>query len=158
MKEIVIGSPLGNLLLTEKSGSLVQVGFTNQPVKENTDSRLLPEAAIQLKNYFSGQLKDFDLPLSPGGTAFQQRVWRELRLIPYGETISYKELAQRLGDVKSIRAAGTANGQNPIAIIIPCHRVIGSDGGMVGYAGGIDKKKTLLKLEGAAVMNQLNIF
>ena len=103
----------------------------------------------QLKEYFAGTRKDFDVPLDIEGTDFQKRVWNELRKIPYGKTISYKTLSEKLGDVKAIRAVGKANGQNPIAIIIPCHRVIGANGSLVGYAGGLAIKEKLLHLEGA---------
>ena len=103
----------------------------------------------QLEEYFAGTRKKFDVPLDLEGTDFQKKVWEELKKIPYGKTISYKTLAEKLGDVKSIRAVGKANGQNPIAIIIPCHRVIGSNGSLTGYAGGLDIKEKLLHLEGA---------
>jgi methylated-DNA-[protein]-cysteine S-methyltransferase len=103
----------------------------------------------QLREYFEYKRKVFDLPLEIIGTDFQKRVWKELIKIPYGETISYKELAIRLGNLKTIRAAARANGANPLPIIIPCHRVIGSDGKMVGYGGGVDVKEKLLELEGS---------
>ncbi len=103
----------------------------------------------QLKEYFAGTRKEFDVPLDIEGTDFQKRVWNELRKIPYGKTISYKILSEKLGDIKAIRAVGKANGQNPIAIIIPCHRVIGANGSLVGYAGGLAIKEKLLHLEGA---------
>ena len=103
----------------------------------------------QLKEYFAGTRKEFDVPLDAEGTEFQKKVWEELKKIPYGKTISYKTLAEKLGDVKSIRAVGKANGQNPIAIIIPCHRVIGADGSLIGYAGGLAIKEKLLHIEGA---------
>jgi len=103
----------------------------------------------QLKEYFAGTRKEFDVTLDIEGTDFQKRVWNELRNIPYGKTISYKTLSEKLGDVKAIRAVGKANGQNPIAIIIPCHRVIGANGNLVGYAGGLDIKEKLLHIEGA---------
>jgi methylated-DNA-[protein]-cysteine S-methyltransferase len=102
----------------------------------------------QFKEYFTGNRKEFDLPLEIGGTDFQKRVWNELLKIQYGKTITYKELAFRLGDEKVIRAAARANGANPLPIIIPCHRVIGSNGSLVGYGGGLDIKEKLLKLEG----------
>ena len=111
-----------------------------------------------MRDSFPTKRNDFSFILSPTGTDFQLKVWEELQRIPFGQTISYLELANRLGDPKCIRAAATANGKNPLAIAIPCHRVIGSDGSMTGYASGIEKKKALLKLEGAAVMNQLNMF
>ena len=100
-----------------------------------------------LQRYFAGELFEFQLPLAPEGTPFQQRVWQELRRIPYGETISYLELAKRVGDPKSVRAVGRANGANPIAVVVPCHRVIGADGSLTGYAGGLEKKRALLALE-----------
>jgi methylated-DNA-[protein]-cysteine S-methyltransferase len=103
----------------------------------------------QLKEYFAGTRKVFDVPLDVYGTVFQKKVWNELQKIPYGKTISYKTLSEKLGDVKAIRAVGKANGQNPVAIIIPCHRVIGADGSLIGYAGGLDIKEKLLHLEGA---------
>jgi methylated-DNA-[protein]-cysteine S-methyltransferase len=103
----------------------------------------------QLNEYFAGTRKEFDVPLDIEGTDFQKKVWNELQKIPYGKTISYKTLSEKLGDVKAIRAVGKANGQNPIAIIIPCHRVIGANGNLVGYAGGLDIKEKLLHLEGA---------
>ena len=108
---------------------------------------ILAEAAAQLDDYFARRLRRFDLPLMPIGTEFQRRVWDELRRIPYGQTISYKELALRIGNPKAVRAVASANRANPISIIIPCHRVIGSNGRLVGYSGGLDKKETLLQLE-----------
>jgi methylated-DNA-[protein]-cysteine S-methyltransferase len=103
----------------------------------------------QLKEYFAGTRKIFDVPLDVEGTDFQEKVWVELKKIPYGKTRSYKEIAKKLGDVNKIRAVGKANGQNPVAIVIPCHRVIGADGKLTGYAGGLDIKEKLLHLEGA---------
>jgi methylated-DNA-[protein]-cysteine S-methyltransferase len=100
-----------------------------------------------LKAYFRGELKEFDLPLEMQGTEFQLRVWNELRAIPYGETISYAQLAGRIGNPKAVRAVGLANGSNPIPIIVPCHRVIGSDGSLTGFGGGLATKKKLLELE-----------
>ncbi len=120
---------------------------------------LLMDAKRQLLEYFSGSRKIFDLPLQQVGTEFQQKVWAELCNIPFGETISYLELAKRLGDVKCIRAAGTANGKNKIAIIVPCHRVIGSDGSLTGYAGGMHRKDWLLRHEGGwPKSEQLSMF
>lgn len=107
----------------------------------------------QLKEYFAGTRKEFDVPLDIEGTDFQKRVWSELRKIPYGKTISYKTLSEKLGDVKAIRAVGKANGQNPVAILIPCHRVLGEDGSLIGYASGLDIKEKLLHLEGALEPN-----
>ncbi len=111
------------------------------------DTPLLARAKDQLARYFAGELQVFDLPLAPAGTEFQRRVWAELLKIPFGTTISYHELAVRLGDEKCIRAAASANGKNPLWLIIPCHRVIGTDGKLVGYAGGLWRKKRLLQHE-----------
>jgi methylated-DNA-[protein]-cysteine S-methyltransferase len=114
-------------------------------------------AREQLDAYFAGELEAFDLPLAPHGTRFQQRVWEELTRIPYAETISYKELALRLGDQKLVRAVGLANGRNPLSIVIPCHRVIGSDGTLVGYGGGLDRKRWLLDHEAVASGRRLAV-
>lgn len=100
-----------------------------------------------LERYFAGELRDFELALAPAGTPFQQRVWRELVRIPYGETISYMELARRVGNPRAVRAVGRANGANPIPVVVPCHRVIGADGTLTGYAGGLERKRWLLALE-----------
>ena len=113
------------------------------------DPRMLATARAQLEAYLAGELRTFDLALSSGGTPFQQQVWAELRKIPYGETISYLELATRIGNPKAMRAVGAANGRNPIAIIVPCHRVIGADGRLTGYGGGLWRKRRLLDLERA---------
>jgi methylated-DNA-[protein]-cysteine S-methyltransferase len=107
------------------------------------------EVVRQLKAYFDGQLKAFDLPLAPQGTEFQRQVWRALQTIPYGRTKSYGEIARRLGRPEASRAVGAANGQNPIPVIIPCHRVIGADGSLTGFGGGLPIKRKLLALEGA---------
>jgi methylated-DNA-[protein]-cysteine S-methyltransferase len=154
----IIETPLGNLLLVEDENQLVEVNFTEDEPTSMPEDKLLMQTKIQFEEYFSGNRKKFTLALKPEGTEFQQKVWQELRLIPYGATISYGEVANRLGDPKCIRAAARANGQNPLAIIIPCHRVIGRHGEMTGYAGGIQRKKDLLTLEGAQVMKQMNLF
>jgi methylated-DNA-[protein]-cysteine S-methyltransferase len=156
--ETIIGSPLGNLLLVENENQLTKLAFTEDEVTSLPDNALLTLAKNQLGEYFNGRRQEFALALNPKGSDFQQKVWQELLKISYGKTISYQEVANRLGDPKCIRAAARANGQNPIAIIIPCHRVIGSHGEMTGYAGGIQRKKDLLTLEGADVMNQMNLF
>jgi methylated-DNA-[protein]-cysteine S-methyltransferase len=107
----------------------------------------LDEARRQLEAYFAGELRDFDLPLAPEGSEFQLRVWEQLRAIPYGETISYGELARRVGDPAAARAVGLANGRNPLPVIVPCHRVIGADGSLTGFGGGLERKRRLLELE-----------
>ena len=116
---------------------------------------VLQEAVYQFTEYFEGKRKVFDLTLNPQGTAFQKRVWEELGNIPYGKTVSYLELAKRLGDVKAIRAVAAANGRNPLWIVVPCHRVIGSNGDLVGYAGGLHRKKWLLEHESPVKQQKL---
>jgi methylated-DNA-[protein]-cysteine S-methyltransferase len=146
-------SPIGTLLLAGNAEGLQQILFSTdgRPANPNPewqeDPSSLDEAMRQLKAYFAGELENFDLPLSPQGTPFQQRVWGELQKIPYGETISYGELARRIGNPKASRAVGLANGSNPISIVIPCHRVIGANGKLTGYGGGLPIKEKLLALE-----------
>lgn len=146
-------SPVGKLLLAEDESGLRKLMFaegrtTVQPdAAWREDPARLSRARRQLARYFAGELHEFDLPLAPQGTPFQQRVWSELLKIPYGETISYGELARRIGTPNGSRAVGLANGSNPIAIVIPCHRVIGSNGKLTGYGGGLEKKEWFLALE-----------
>jgi len=147
-----VSTPLGDLgAAFDREGRLIRLdrlhGKPAQP-PAGPVPKSLPYLKRQLESYFSGNLRDFNIPMVAVGTEFQQRVWRELEEIPYGQAISYLELARRLGDEKCIRAAARASGANPIAILIPCHRVIGSDGSLVGYAGGLDMKEFLLRLEG----------
>ncbi len=155
MNWYTIDSPVGPLLLVDEDDKLSGMHFdahgasSQLPREQRGESPLLREARTQLTAYFEGSLKTFDLPLAPAGTAFQQRVWRALCNIPYGETISYAELARRVESPRAFRAVGSANGSNPIALIIPCHRVIASGGGLGGYGGGLDRKRWLLALEGA---------
>ena len=118
---------------------------------ENHSSPLMLEALRQFRFYFAGDLRTFDLPLEMLGTDFQKRVWNELRNIPYGETSSYRQLAERIGAPRAVRAVGSANGRNPIPIIVPCHRVIGASGKLVGFGGGLEWKRMLLNLESANV-------
>lgn len=148
-----IESPVGRLLLASDAQGLRQVSFESskraaavQP-DWSEDKAPFAEVIRQLQAYFRGELKAFDLPLAPEGTEFQLRVWNSLRTILYGETISYAQLAQKIGNPKAVRAVGLANGCNPIPIIIPCHRVIGSDGSLTGFGGGLPNKKRLLALE-----------
>jgi methylated-DNA-[protein]-cysteine S-methyltransferase len=127
------------------------VNFTNKETAPETAPRQLPivvnNCITQLKAYFEGELKEFNLPLLPDGTEFQQKVWQLLRQIPYGKQVSYRDVTKWYGDIKAIRAVASANGKNRIAIIIPCHRVIGTDHSLTGYAGGLWRKKWLLELE-----------
>ncbi len=148
-----IESPLGPLLLAANDAGLREIRFVNgrhpaQPDPSWREDRApLVQTIRQLQAYFAGDLEKFDLPLAPEGTPFQLGVWRRLCEIPYGETISYGELAGRIGNPKASRAVGLANGSNPIPIVIPCHRVIGSNGKLTGYGGGLPIKEKLLALE-----------
>ena len=154
----IIDTPLGLLRVAGTAQGLTEVGFAEGgqlpgPERHGQgDSELLGEARQQLREYFAGQRRHFTLPLAPGGTPFQRRVWQELQKIPWGTTASYREIAQRIGQPTAVRAVGAANGRNPVAIVIPCHRVIGSDGSLTGYAGGIATKRRLLQHEGALLM------
>lgn len=150
-------SPTGELLLAGDESGLQMLymdserhGYPNADWQPAT--RQFDEHCRQLDRYFEGRLQRFDLLLAPRGTPFQQEVWKALLEIPYGRTTSYSELAERIGNPKAVRAVGTANGANPISIIIPCHRVIGRDGSLTGYAGGLPRKALLLKLEGVNLL------
>jgi methylated-DNA-[protein]-cysteine S-methyltransferase len=142
-------SPVGALTLVGDESGLQQLLFGARPPHREwkEDRAALAEAARQLHAYFGGELEAFDLALAPKGTPFQLSVWKQLCEIPFGETISYGELARRIGNPKAYRAVGLANGSNPIAIIVPCHRVIGSNGKLTGYGGGLPIKEKLLALE-----------
>jgi len=148
-----IESPVGPLLLVADDSGLRQILFVNgrHPAKPEPDwkenSSRFKDTICQLRAYFSSELQEFDLPLAPEGTSFQQEVWRCLCEIPYGETICYGELARRIGNPNASRAVGLANGSNPIPIVIPCHRVVGSNGKLTGYGGGLPIKEKLLALE-----------
>ncbi|GIX47523.1 MAG: methylated-DNA--protein-cysteine methyltransferase [Candidatus Tectimicrobiota bacterium] len=155
----IIASPLGPLLLAASEAGLTHLAFqaSSRPLVPpatwvEAATPLLQAAAAQLEAYFAGRRRQFSLPLAPAGTPFQQRVWQALQRIPYGTTLSYRELAQRLGQPAAVRAVGQANGRNPIAIVIPCHRVIGHDGRLGGYAGGVALKRWLLQHEGASLV------
>ncbi|MBT4287695.1 MAG: methylated-DNA--[protein]-cysteine S-methyltransferase [Deltaproteobacteria bacterium] len=146
-------APFGELLLVEAFGKIEQVTF---PIEHDLktikkewvkNENTFKEIFIQLDEYFSGKRTKFSLELNPMGTVFQKAVWMELQKIPYGSTINYGELARRIGNPKASRAVGAANGKNPIGIIIPCHRVIGKDGSLTGFGGGLSVKELLLKLE-----------
>lgn len=142
-----IKSPVGFVILKSDGQAITEIHFSETDIQEKNSCSVLENCCEQLQDYFSGKALSFDLPLNPAGTEFQQKVWAELLKIPFGETITYHELAVRLGDDKVIRAAGTANGKNPIAIVIPCHRVIGAGNKLTGYAGGLWRKKWLLEHE-----------
>lgn len=146
-------SPLGPILLTSNGTALTMLAMHQQKHGSEIqpdwrrDAAPFAEAVKQLDAYFAGELKDFDLPLAPAGTPFQQSVWQALLTVPFGATASYGEIAQGIGNPKACRAVGLANGQNPIAIIIPCHRIIGSNGKLTGYGGGLNRKEWLLSHE-----------
>jgi methylated-DNA-[protein]-cysteine S-methyltransferase len=151
-----IKSPVGNLLLLAEGDGLREIRFLGKKKtepeagwKRDRNGEPLDTVSRQLKEYFAGARREFDLPLAPQGTDFQLRVWNQLRKIPFGKTISYGELARRVGNPAASRAVGAANGRNPISIVVPCHRVIGSDGSLTGFGGGLDVKRELLKLENA---------
>jgi methylated-DNA-[protein]-cysteine S-methyltransferase len=166
-------SPLGKLILGSFENKLCLCDWFHRSNRMAVDSRLktglhaefseeqdavLEQTVLQLKGYFSGNRKSFELPLLMVGSDFQKKVWQELLKIPYGKTVSYALLSELLHNPSGIRAVASANGANAISIIVPCHRVIGSDGKMVGYAGGLKVKKKLLHLEGALVNDQLELF
>jgi methylated-DNA-[protein]-cysteine S-methyltransferase len=145
-----VPSPVGDLVLTGDGRSITRIGFAGRtPIDPawREDPAPFTAAVAQLGEYFAGERRAFDLPLAPEGSAFQQRVWAALAAIPYGETTSYAALAEAIGHPGSARAVGAANGANPLAIVVPCHRVVGADGTLTGYAGGLDAKRSLLTLE-----------
>jgi len=148
-----LNTPIGDLLLAGDAAALCLIGFPEGAMRREPEAdwifseKPFTEAMQQLTDYFAGRRHSFDLKLRPGGTEFQRAVLQELQRIPYGVTASYGEIAERIGRPKAVRAVGAANGRNPIPIVIPCHRVIGSDGAMTGFGGGIPTKKALLRLE-----------
>ena len=160
-----MNSPIGMLHLVGDDRYLRHILFQTHSLQppphwQRVESLPYP-AAEQLNAYFAGALSEFDLPISPEGTTFQLEVWAALEEIPYGETISYMELARRVGEPDAVRAAGLANGKNPLPIVVPCHRVVGSDGSMTGYSGGLSTKEFLLTHEGVPVperIQQLSLF
>jgi methylated-DNA-[protein]-cysteine S-methyltransferase len=151
MNYVYLDTPIGKLLLAGDAQALRRIGFPNNNTPEpgwiEEPTGPLKDAARQLREYFRRDRISFDLPLAPEGTSFQKKVWRALQDIPYGETISYGDLARRVGNPKASRAVGAANGQNPIPIVIPCHRVIGANGKLTGFGGGLPVKEVLLALE-----------
>ena len=148
-----LGTPIGELLLAGEDDSLSMIGFPKGSMRRDPEpdwifnEKPLEKARRQLTEYFEGSRKEFDLPLSLHGTEFQVSVLQALQDIPYGETVSYGEIAKRIGRPKAVRAVGAANGRNPIPIVVPCHRVIGSSGDLTGFGGGLDTKEALLRLE-----------
>jgi methylated-DNA-[protein]-cysteine S-methyltransferase len=149
----LIQSPVGNLVLLVSARGLAGLFFGHRVEAEelpadDSSNRYLNAAENQLEEYFARRRKKFDLPLDVGGTEFQRAVWKQLSRIPFGETRSYGEIAAQIGNPKSVRAVGAANGSNPISVIVPCHRVIGADGALTGFGGGLDLKRSLLEFEG----------
>lgn len=155
MKYDIFRSELGAILVAAENEEIRYInlqqgkGALNIPEdwEEDNGSGIIKQAINQLEEYLTGKRKEFDLKLNPAGTEFQKKVWKALLKIPYGKTASYKEIAKKIGNQKAVRAVGAANGKNPIQIIIPCHRVIGSNGDMIGYAGGLEAKEALLNIE-----------
>ena len=156
-------SPLGQILLTATGTALTGLHFVGEKYypsiasewQRDTNVIAIKSAITQLDEYFSGKRKSFDLPLEPEGTEFQRQVWNALTKLRFGETATYAQLAQRIGNPKAVRAVGAANGRNPISIVIPCHRVVGADGSLTGYAGGLARKEALLRMESAGQTFQL---
>ncbi len=158
-----IDSPIGPLALAGRGQLLTNLRMVNQTYEPNRtnwvpDDRAFPDAVQQLEAYFAGERTDFDLELSLAGSEFQRRVWQALLTIPYGETRSYGEIAEQIGASGAARAVGLANGRNPIAIIVPCHRVIGASGNLTGYGGGLERKQSLLELERRRQSVTLSLF
>ena len=152
-------SAVGLLVVKADSIAVKEVLFSDEDVEIKSNSNTVTEkCCLELDEYFNGCLKELTVALNPDGTDFQKRVWQELMKISFGKASTYLQMARRLGDEKCIRAAASANGKNPIAIIIPCHRVVGSDGSLTGYAGGLWRKKWLLEHEGVLEKNQLELF
>jgi methylated-DNA-[protein]-cysteine S-methyltransferase len=149
-------TPLGAVLATAEGGFVTSVNFIaakyapplGKDWEEDPHSSPLKNCAEQLADYFAGTRQRFDLPVAPRGTPFQERVWREIGRVPFGQTLTYSELASRAGAPGSARAAGAATGRNPISIVVPCHRIVGTDGSLTGYAGGLERKRKLLEIEG----------
>ena len=156
MESCVIQTPLGTTTITGDIYGVSSVSVSDESLDETVIPQPLEACVKQLREYFEGTRQDFELKLNPQGTTFQKKVWNALLNIPFGKTKTYLELSKMLGDVKAIRAVAAANGKNPLWIIIPCHRIIGSDGSLVGYAGGLGRKKWLLNHESAA--KQVSLF
>lgn len=156
-----IQSPIGDLTLVAEDGLVAGIFMDEHrhgPTSADlgtADAAAFGAVTEQLREYFAGRRREFDLTVAPVGTEFQRRVWQQLRAIPYGSTISYGELARRIGQPSAVRAVGLANGRNPVSIVVPCHRVIGSTGALTGYGGGVERKRFLLELELAASAEEL---
>ena len=148
MKTVFINTPLGFTEIQGDENGISKIHVMNEDVEISTKiPKELKEAVLQLQDYFDGKRTSFTFPLNPSGTDFQKKVWNELLHIPFGKTCSYLDLSKKLGDAKAIRAVASANGKNPLWIVVPCHRVIGTNGSLTGYAGGLWRKKWLLEHE-----------
>ena len=156
MKTVFINTPLGFTEIQGDENGISKIHVMNEDVEISTKiPEELKEAVLQLQDYFDGKRTSFTFPLNPSGTEFQKKVWDELLHIPFGKTCSYLDLSKKLGDVKAIRAVASANGKNPLWIVVPCHRVIGTDGSLTGYAGGLWRKKWLLEHENPTLQESL---
>ncbi len=149
-----VASPVGWIQIQANSQAIVAIGFVDETTHAESDNKLVTAAKQQITAYLDGTLQEFDLPMAAEGTEFQKRVWQALCNIPYGATASYQDIALQFGDANKVRAVGSANGRNPIAIVVPCHRVIGKNGSLTGYAGGLARKQFLLQLEQGSVQTQ----
>ena len=158
IKSACFSSPVGALEVTATQKGVSSLYFAGETFPTEEPSGILRECADQLQEYFNGKRKEFNIPMDLQGTEFQIKVWNELINITFGETISYLELSKRVGDVKAIRAVGNANGKNPVSIIVPCHRVIGSNGKLIGYGGGLWRKRWLLEFERSFIRKDLFSF
>ncbi|MFU8861010.1 MAG: methylated-DNA--[protein]-cysteine S-methyltransferase [Cyclonatronaceae bacterium] len=151
----IIPSQIGFIRLEASEAGLRQVGFTNDPPNGSAPPKALAPAVTQLKAYFEGRLKEFDLNFDLQGTTFQKQVWQQVYTIPFGKTTTYRNIAAAMGDVRKTRAVGSANAANPVVIIIPCHRIIGMNGLLTGYIGGLERKAALLQHEGIPMQASL---
>jgi methylated-DNA-[protein]-cysteine S-methyltransferase len=155
METAFIKTPLGIAKIVGDENGISIISILEEGQITSEIPTVLQEAVQQLQDYFQGNRNDFDFKMNPNGTDFQQRVWQELVNIPFGKTMSYLDLSKKLGDVKAIRAVASANGKNPLWIVVPCHRVIGTDGSLTGYAGGLWRKKWLLEHESPSAQQSL---
>ena len=155
METACIKTPLGIATIKGDENGIAAIAIADEGVVSAVIPSVLQDAVTQLQDYFDGQRTHFDFKMNPKGTEFQQKVWKGLCKIPFGKTMSYLELAKQLGDVKAIRAVASANGKNPLWIVVPCHRVIGTDGSLTGYAGGLWRKKWLLEHENPSAQQSL---
>jgi len=156
MQTVFINSPLGITRITGDENGIAEISIRSEATEITAKiPKPLQEAVKQLNEYFDGKRTGFDFRINPQGTEFQQKVWQELLHIPFGKTVSYMDITKKLGDVKAIRAVASANGKNPLWIVVPCHRVIGTDGSLTGYAGGLWRKKWLLEHESPSAQQSL---